>query len=97
MKCRYATLFSLRIVGDFNNKYIAFYKEDNMTSITFKEKEEKKYYDLLTGEFFFYGNHLYIKASDYSAIDISGNGKTEQFDTDEDVTMPKNINIEIDM
>lgn len=68
-----------------------------MTSITFKKKEEKKYCDLSTGEFFIYGNHLYIKASSYSAIDISGNEKTEQFEVDEEVTMPKNINIEIEM
>ncbi len=68
-----------------------------MTNITFKRAEEKKYCDLSIGEFFVYGNHLYIKASDYSAIDISGNEKTEQFDADEEVTMPKNIDIDIVM
>lgn len=67
-----------------------------MTYIRFKT-EKKKYCDLSIGEFFICGNHLFIKASNYSAINISGDVKTEQFDTDEEVTMPKNVNIDIEM
>lgn len=72
-----------------------------MTNIRFIKKNiEKKYCDLPIGEFFIYGNHLFIKASDYSAIDISNdnvNYKIDQFDADEEVIIPKNINIDIDM